>query len=49
MIQKCVKSAIGLRMSMILSSNSQGVKIAINFRTVVAQTMPPPMMRNNVA
>ena len=48
-IQKCVKSAMGLRMSIILSSYSHGVKIAINLRTVVAQTIPPPKIRNVVA
>ena len=49
MMQKCVKSAMGLRISIILSSYSHGVKIAINLRTVVAQTIPPPKMRNVVA
>ena len=49
MMQKCVKSAMGLRISIILSSYSHGVKIAINLRTVVAQTIPPPKIRNVVA
>lgn len=49
MTQKWTKSAMGLKMSMILSSHSQGVQKAINFSTVVAQTIPPPRIRNVVA